>query len=272
MYDHHKKAGNQGDVVKHAALTAVLDTLLPSSSKVFRYAEPFAGFPFNPLTKGAEWTQGIGRLNKATSLNPHVLIWRRFWDHGLPLLGSVYPGSSAIALRLASFHRRSLRSWLWDISPDVVRELQIAYRGLKTSVLHQAATAEEVAKARPNLVLVDPPGTYSKRNPTYPKLDFLLRFFYVAQNVVLWLPRTAKSTSPPTEAKTSIQHRNTALECGLRATVVYWTKSSGFSGCQLFYRLPASAESALRCSVEAVVEETDWPVKQVTHFGGGNGG
>ena len=42
-YDHHKKAGNEGDVVKHVALIAALDSVIDQhGGGVFHYADIYA--------------------------------------------------------------------------------------------------------------------------------------------------------------------------------------------------------------------------------------
>ncbi len=54
-YDHHKKAGNEGDICKHPALIAALDeTVAHTHCSPFLYADIFAGYAKNPLLKGNE--------------------------------------------------------------------------------------------------------------------------------------------------------------------------------------------------------------------------
>jgi hypothetical protein len=62
-YDHHKKAGNEGDICKHPALIAAVDlTLASGAGTPFRYADLYAGYAKNPLTVGHEWRNGIGGI------------------------------------------------------------------------------------------------------------------------------------------------------------------------------------------------------------------
>ena len=54
-YDHWRKAGNQGDVVKHVALIAALDVILDAhKKKEFLYADTYAGYAHIPLLKSNE--------------------------------------------------------------------------------------------------------------------------------------------------------------------------------------------------------------------------
>ncbi len=117
-YDHHTKAGNQGDVAKHPALIAALDGVLKqetnargeATSSPFSYLDIFAGHPWHPLLdedevpdiqKRFEWKQGIGALHEklwaAGTLNPAVTKWRDWYVPRRELVRGWYPGSSVIA-------------------------------------------------------------------------------------------------------------------------------------------------------------------------------
>ena len=59
-YSHSRKAGNQGDVWKHAVVTAVAEAIEVGEEVL--YVEPHSGVPVHPLVAGGEWLQGAGRL------------------------------------------------------------------------------------------------------------------------------------------------------------------------------------------------------------------
>ncbi len=59
-YDHSKKAGNFGDVWKHAVLVS-LARRLPEAAR-FRYAESHSGGPCHRLQQSGEWQSGIGKV------------------------------------------------------------------------------------------------------------------------------------------------------------------------------------------------------------------
>lgn len=59
-YDHSTKAGNAGDVWKHAVLVYVVSFI--GSNGPFRYVESHSGAPFHCLGDAGEWQLGIGRL------------------------------------------------------------------------------------------------------------------------------------------------------------------------------------------------------------------
>lgn len=265
MYDHGTKAGNQGDVVKHVALVAALDFLLASGRGTFSYADTFAGYALNPLTATGEWRLGIGHIERrgATSSNPHVALWRRFWSTGLPLLGSTYPGSSNFALRLARSHSRPIEMHLWDISPSAVAQLMTVYEGLPVTIHTTSATPRDLPDC--DFLLVDPPGVGPNKN--YPRLEELLSFSERTRAFLLWLPMVADlRQKPPPESEDSRLWRQTAVARGFHATTVRWTPAGPICGCQLIYRLPAPARSSLRSATEAAVSLTAWALHEVTHL------
>ena len=61
VYDHSRKAGNCGDVWKHAVLVALTDAI-ETNSDSFRYVESHAGAPLHELKDNGEWRRGVGRL------------------------------------------------------------------------------------------------------------------------------------------------------------------------------------------------------------------
>src|ERR1019366_8794046 len=70
-YDHARKIGNKGDLVKHAALANILAELVNRQrDDVFLYAETNAGRPACALATGREWSQrgGAGEFSKARLL------------------------------------------------------------------------------------------------------------------------------------------------------------------------------------------------------------
>ena len=69
-YDHNVKAGNEGDVVKHAALIAAIQALLRATDGPFRYQDAFAGYASNPLQEDGEWERGIQRVAHGAAATP----------------------------------------------------------------------------------------------------------------------------------------------------------------------------------------------------------
>jgi 23S rRNA A2030 N6-methylase RlmJ len=261
MYDHGKKAGNQGDVVKHCALIAAADALMAESDGVFDYADTFAGYPYNPLRSDGEWVNGIGALKQSdrTPGTFAVNFWVRQWSGGGNQVGWAYPGSSAFILELCRSRGLLLCARLWDTSPAVVRQLRSAFSTLEVDIQSRPAEIRDFSCKRPNLLLIDPPGLRTQSAGEYPDLAELLRFFDVADNVVLWFPITAQgdgSRFPETEA--SMSANATCLAHGLSVSAVRWSASAGTCGCRLAYRLPTEASKKLREAVDDVAAVIGW--------------
>ena len=271
MYDHHKKAGNQGDVVKHPALVAAVDGILEHAhGGAFRVFDTFAGYAHNPIVKGNEWQNGIGhihRLGRETD-NPHVNAWMAQWRVGTQLLGNVYPGSSVFVLKTCQSRNVSFRASLWDTSPTVIAQLMTVYAKLDVQIHGRAATPSDVRNNSVDFLFIDPPGIRSSKNPDYPRLEDLTEFLDGEHHVLIWLPLVADiSVRPPPESDNSQNWRTTFTNHGLSATTVRWTPGGPICGCQLFYRLPSKATRAMRQAVAATVALTDWNMNTVEHFG-----
>ena len=115
-YDHRRHAGNAGDLWKHLVLAEVAERLLAAGIRV--YVESHAGRPGYQLRSGGEWEGGIGRIwpiPEEMATHPYFQILAALNPQGLEL----YPGSASIVLHLARKRGFSLRSELWDTSPEV---------------------------------------------------------------------------------------------------------------------------------------------------------
>ena len=264
-YDHHKKAGNQGDVVKHIALLAAVDTILGNSDcSVFRYVDIYAGYAHNPLIKGNEWKRGIGSLDAENSSisNKHVRSWIKWYLARPTLLGGMYPGSSLIVSDIAASRHDKIQMSLWDISPSVIAELMTIYRGHGHHIMTRPATNKDSVITDADFLFIDPPGIRSNTNRDYPRWRDILVFLQrsAPKNVLLWIPVTVNTkSSPPKESEPSRKYRQDALSVsGYRATRTIWCPGGRTIGCQLIYRFPEAAVRAVRSAIESVVELTNW--------------
>jgi len=269
-YDHRPHAGNQGDVVKHVAFVAALDTVLGSSrSQPFRYADTFAGRAFTEIieehrSRGG-WGGGIGHL-KGHSIkfdgNRHVQWWKeRYLAHD-NLLGAKYPGSSVIARDVCESRNMRVHLSLWDSCGEVSDDLRREFDPNIHHIFGRKAESSEVAVREANFLLIDPPGLKSDRQPEYPPWETIRQFLIDRpgqQAVLLWLPVNAVTRSkPPGENQASWDARNDAIRLGCRAIRIRWAWGGTTIGCHLVYHLPDKAEKALREAVECVVEAEGW--------------
>jgi 23S rRNA A2030 N6-methylase RlmJ len=260
VYDHHKKAGNEGDVVKHVALIAALDVVLEEwlnrfpryEPFKFKYADTFAGYAYNPLVPGNGWEDGIKKFHDIFRQHPpdnktHVARWNNWYVSARPqLLGGVYPGSSLIAADLCAEKNVSVRISLWDTCPKVIQNLESVFGGQGHAIHHRAASISEEEVDSADFLFIDPPDN---------KWTEIREFVQKGQSALLWLPVCVNTQSkPPPESKRSVQAREEARKEGCSVTKVRWKKGGrGMVGCQLIYRMSKDAIVALRDAVECVV-------------------
>ena len=135
-YDHREKAGNQGDLVKHAALLAALIHCLDRQpNRRFVYAESHAGSACHTLQPCGAWESGIGALGKrvgefsdAAKRWPTLYPYLAMAFHQLPVAGLTYPGSHALVHRMIAAAGVTPQMHLWDTNSHVCAELRLRYR------------------------------------------------------------------------------------------------------------------------------------------------
>jgi 23S rRNA (adenine2030-N6)-methyltransferase len=166
-YRHAYHAGNFADVVKHAALTRLVE-YLKLKDKAFRVVDTHAGIGLYDLSseeaqKTGEWRDGIGRVigstlrpEAAALLAPYVEAVRAANpDGGL----KCYPGSPMIIRHLL---RKQDRLSAIELHPGDARSLAERFAGdFQTRVMELdgwlALGAHLPPKEKRGLVLVDPP-------------------------------------------------------------------------------------------------------------------
>lgn len=169
-YRHAYHAGNFADVVKHAALTLVIERLKRKDAP-FRVIDTHAGIGLYDLgseeaQKTGEWRSGIGRLlgpdahtpptPVAEILGPYLDVVRSENPSGLL---ERYPGSPALARRLL---RPQDRLVVNELQPEDAAVLAAAFAGDRQTKVMQldgwvALKALLPPKERRGVILVDPP-------------------------------------------------------------------------------------------------------------------
>lgn len=256
-YDHNKKAGNRGDVVKHPALLAALWDVFSSwpKSQEFTFADTYAGYAHNPLAPGGEWGEGIDAIRGllgAVLRQPGAQSWLN-WYVATPrpsLCYGTYPGSSVMALDLAENLGIDLRVRAWDLADGPIASLKNTL-GAKHAV-HQAS-AEPSGVSDAHFLFIDPPS-----------LEEWLRrgrsaLASTVPNVLAWLPLTTngKGFNGGAISARSDDARKDAVARGFGVSRVQWGSRSDASqspiGCQLVYRfVGAMTAEALRAAVDEV--------------------
>jgi 23S rRNA (adenine2030-N6)-methyltransferase len=161
-YRHAYHAGNHGDVLKHAILTAIVARLHEKPAPVF-ILDTHAGIGTYDLTgieagKTGEWEGGIGAVFAADppALQDYLSLVRGF---NPPNMLATYPGSPAIA---AALMRPRDRLVLSELHLEDANTLRPWARGKPGIAVHQRDAYEALKAFLPprearGLVLVDPP-------------------------------------------------------------------------------------------------------------------
>jgi 23S rRNA A2030 N6-methylase RlmJ len=223
-------------VVKHPALIAALDTILPDlsqTSRHFHYFDAFAGHAWHPLLdegiiagvqKDFEWVNGIGFLLKelwrvdGSTLNRHLKIWRDWYiPQRKSLVNGWYPGSSIIAADMCRNNGREIQLTLFDISQGARSDLKRFFCPIAPTettrdnvcVIHRAfnPTQFKIGAIRtPGFVFIDPPGWRSKEHPLYPRWQEILAHVLAPRSTkhvdgerptLMWMPAGGQETAYP---------------------------------------------------------------------------
>ncbi len=258
--------------MKHAALAAAMVRLMECGAGPFCYADAFAGYAWNPMGAGGEWSQGVRRV----ALSPGAEANHYVKTIGAPALTTMrYPGSSTIVKGLAAAAHRPLQMHLWDISDTAVADLRSAHEPDGHCVHHVAVTAMNVQALHPSLVLVDPPGVRGKGTPSYPSWSEIRDLLGTGVTMIAWLPVSplCERGDHPRPAPKSEHLRREAIQVGLETSRVLYKAGGHLLGCQLFYRALPDVVDAIRRAVNEVAALARWPyppaTEQVLHEGPG---
>jgi 23S rRNA A2030 N6-methylase RlmJ len=252
-YDHARKFGNEGDVVKHTVLHNVVLHLLESNSDAcFNYADSHCGRPSYTLSPTGDWKDGVGHLSKTTkeSREPRPFI-RSYWDEHLcsPLTGGrSYYGSSNIVFRVCRSRGKKLHFDLFETDPHAHDDLRRFFFPWNEVVIHQRDGYSGVCEVdNPSLVLVDPSSLDLRNIPAC-----IQRLRDKTVPYICWTPRNS-SNQRDFESQDSIAFGQMDLGTHLS---VRWANPSGAGYHTFGCRLTVSDDIAgvARASVTELVE------------------
>ena len=246
-YDHGRKAGNPGDLFKHAVLSHVV-TSLARPGATFLYAETHAGPPSHRLQEGGEWERGVGLLDGRVEGTPSLLAyWRTALAGRPPRPGDRYPGSTLLARRLIADGGARPRLRLWDHNPEVCAALRRAHE--EWAVVEEGDGYRGVGGLkRADLVLVDPIALDEE-----PVEGLLARLSERAIPFLCWLPRRGSEDG---EIAASVAFRR-RLEVGYTVESARWAAwGEGTRGCMMV--ASPLLEGRLREAAAAVRRVTGW--------------
>jgi 23S rRNA A2030 N6-methylase RlmJ len=233
-YNHERKIGNEGDVVKHTVLhNVVLHLLDLNSSTEFIYADSHSGRASYVLPGVGTWPRGVGRLSRTTKVaRENRRYVSSFWDQHLCSKlspGRSYYGSSNIVFRVCRSRGKKLHFDLFETDPHAHDDLRRFFFPWNEVVIHQRDGYSGVCEVdNPSLVLVDP-SSLDLRN-----IPVCLRQLR-GRNVpyICWTPRNSSSRGLGESSK-SLKFKDTPLGEHLS---VRWASPSGGGqktfGCRL---------------------------------------
>ncbi len=155
-YDHSSKAGNLGDVWKHAVLVALAD-VVSGNGEPFRYVECHAGAPIHELTKNAAWRRGVETFTTEAPGDSRYAAMAREW-----LERKRYPASWVFVADRLSRRFRQIQIELFDVSDHVTAQygalpdVQVP-SNVQWSFRQADGYAEVARLGSADLVFLDPP-------------------------------------------------------------------------------------------------------------------
>jgi len=256
------KAGNRGDVVKHAVLVAILDELyaaLPPAGGLSFYDAFSAGGQYQLQNSNkAEWKQGVNLLALTKKSAPGGSIDRvdRYLTESCslspPNAGDTYRGSSVIAAGLARNANRSVSIHAWDTDANCINQLKGVFQqngqSQVLSAVHGKMPSGNAAGA--DLLFIDPP----KRQGWEGTLKTLVPQGKEPNALMVWLPVAGNS-----QLASAVPQGVTGP---LWQIVVLWdlnSKNQKQVGCELLLSLPPTAWSAANDAVAQVVARMGKP-------------
>lgn len=198
-YRHAFHAGNFADVLKHSALTLVLD-YMTRKEKGFHYIDSHSGAGMYQLAdkyaqKTGEYKNGIAKLINEPSLpdalQPYVNLIKELNLHETEENElDLYPGSPGIAKR---FMRRQDSTHLFELHPSDIQHLNdFCYRWKKVFVKqsdgYQGTLGLLPPPSRRGVVLIDPP--YELKEDYQKAVSTIIKAYrkFATGTYMLWYP------------------------------------------------------------------------------------
>ena len=157
-YDHSPKAGNRGDVWKHAVLVALTDAIKTDSDS-FRYVESHAGAPLHELKDNGEWRHGVDQIAGNASCGSRYPAMAEKW-----LCTRRYPAGWRFAADRLARRFEHVEVKLFDDSDDVAEryrrpsDLRVPSNvGVKFQRQDGYSAARRLEAADADFVFLDPP-------------------------------------------------------------------------------------------------------------------
>ena len=259
MYDHSKKIGNKGDLIKHFALT-VATRELASGKASFSYLDVHSGRSCYDLPYSGEWQSGIGKFaahcGNKHSLNEHLRYFCEIQSVTDVSKTRKYPGSSRIILNvLQDLGVAQIEPILCDTNPIVCKDNEVQFHDLPSVEIHcgngyQKAHEVEVM----GLIIIDPPDLEDHYRPF---LKLVRHCVSKGKPFISWNPLHG-NVPQQTMSRNCLAVANFSKEQRIPSITVRWTKewSDQMCGCQMLFFVPYGDKVAVSC--DALIHLMGW--------------
>jgi 23S rRNA A2030 N6-methylase RlmJ len=264
-YTHTEKAGNCGDVVKHAILATIVDYLVSrSKSGPFIYVETHAGRPVYRLERKGEWQAGIGLLcsnlkSCRASVKEDLERYTTLCLAEPPQPGSEYPGSSGLVFQMLKSLGRPYRFILCDVDSAVIDALMGYFPQWNQVTVCRGDGFEMVRMiGKASLVLVDPAymDTEADKRTALKTLKLIKKRKIP---LICWTPRVEPPEDSKDEPVYPSYEREVAKEFGSISFKWPEPESKGFSGCHIV--VSEELEEIAGTTADKIREVMGWSLK-----------
>ena len=251
-YDHSRKIGNQGDVVKHSVLHNCVLKLLSriAEDDPFVYAESHCGRATYILPEGSEWKHGIGLLSSKKKIDrqncPEIDDYFESSLSSTMKVGQQYFGSSNIVFRCLRSHGRKFQFSLFEKDVHAFDDLRRFYSQWSTDVQIKNQDGYEGLEGlgTASLALIDPPSLLETEKIVSCIKDLINKEI----SYICWTPRNSSSNGNKYE---SLSHAEFGKRTDLGHHIaVKWDEPSGAAQHTFGCRLTVSAD------LKAISEQT----------------
>lgn len=258
MYDHSKKIGNKGDLIKHFALTTAVRQMA-TGQESFSYLDVHSGRSSYDLPPSGEWKTGIGKLAEHCQSEQLTEELQYYCDvQSIIAISHTrrYSGSSQIIFNvLQDLEVKKIKLILCDTNPEVCNDLENEYQG-SSSV--EICCTDGYQKAQDtdavDLVFIDPPDIKQHYQPF---IKLLRHCISNGKHFISWNPLHGNVPQ-----KTMSRNCQSIVELAekeqIPSVTTRWTSGwcGQMCGCQILFFIPQGNRVADAC--DALISLMGW--------------
>ena len=266
-YDHSKKIGNKGCLIKHFALTTAVKLVAENmqSFPSFSYLDVHSGRGEYDLPgSGGEWKHGIGKFARCRDTLKKDKDLKYFYDvHSLADLEKEkkYWGSSGIVLNvLNDLGIRDRKFILCDTEPSVCDDLRKQFQDVAVEVLCTDGYEKAHITDDMDLIFIDPPNI-SPGDHLKPFCGLIKHCIHEKKQFISWNLLNG-DTANKTMSSECREISEFAKRKGIPSITIRWTKgwSGQICGCQMLFSVLQGNTVTNACN--ALIKLMDWEISE----------